>query len=431
MSVERSAVFEDSMYIADAWETVPVGRDVPKVVTVPVIGTFGRSDDMLLFADEPPVTVTVTCAIEAGPEDVRGVVLAGDGGTGQIDIVEGEVGTVRDVPYDGGIADGGGELLVVCWYAVDAGDVAPEAVTGTRVRIELLVLILISATALPEPMDETCVAEIEELLNATGEALVGITVVSLNDVGGVDVVSIVVDTPLLVSSLVMRVIAVRLDGCSVIVLETSAANVAVALMLTLDGSGSEAEMLLNAAMGKLVDAGNEELSAAEAGFIAGVVDVGIGPILLVCESGSSVGPVSWEAVELATVDTAVVSEEASPLANPPAGDGEAERLVTVTRPVVNIEVLTLAWEDASSVVIWLRTLLEVVADGVGNVERGDGERIVPLSLAEDSVVVDSETADDEVTALQMTLTIASPSKPAASNVLGSKPAQVCASRVLC
>ncbi len=58
--------------------------------------------------------VMVTCAKAAMPNEARGVVLAGGGGTGKSDIVEGEGGIVRDVLSDGGIADGGGELLVVC-----------------------------------------------------------------------------------------------------------------------------------------------------------------------------------------------------------------------------------------------------------------------------------------------------------------------------
>ncbi len=375
--------------------------------------------------------MTVTCAIEAGPEDVKGVVLAGDGGTGKNDIVEGEGGTARDVPSDSGIAGGGGELLVVSWYAVDAGDVAPEAVTGTRVRIELLVLLLLSATALPDPIGETSVAEIGMLLSATGEALMGVNEVPLSDPGGVDVVSIVVDMSLLVGPSMVGVTAVRVDGCSVVVLGTPAVNVVVVLISTLDGSGTETEKLPNAAMGKLVDAENVVLSAAEAESVAGVVDVEIGLILLVCGPDNSVEPVPLEAVELATVDKAVVSGKASLLVDPGAGDGEAERLVTVTRPVVNIEVLTLPWVDASSVVIWLETLIEVLANGTGGVEVEDEKLLVTLAPAESGVVADSGTAEDEVVAVQMTLTIASPSRPAASNVLGSKPAQVCASRVLC
>jgi len=73
----------------------------------------------------------------------------------------------------------------------------------------------------------------------------------------------------------------------------------------------------------------------------------------------------------------------------------------------------------------------VLGDEFAGGEEVDGDRLMLLIPAENGVVADGRTADDEVAALQMTLTMASPSRPAASNVLGSNPAQVCASRVLC
>jgi len=48
------------------------------------------------------------------PDEVRGVVLGSDEGAGRSEIVEGECGTARDVLTDGGIAEDGGEKLLVC-----------------------------------------------------------------------------------------------------------------------------------------------------------------------------------------------------------------------------------------------------------------------------------------------------------------------------
>ncbi len=298
-------------------------------------------------------------------------------------------------------------------------------------RIELLVLLLLSATALPDHIGDTSVAEFETSLDATGEALMGVNEVLLSDPGGIDAVSNVADVSLLVGSFVVGVTVVRLDGCSVVALDTSAGDVVVVLMLTVDGSGTETEKLPNAAMGKLFEAEKVVLEAAGAESVDGVVEIGIELIPLVCEPGSSVETVSLEAVELATIDTAVVSGEASLLTDPGAGDGEAERLVMVTRPVVNTEVLPGAWEDASAALVWLEPPLEVLADGNGGVEEDNVKLLAPLATAGTGVNADNGTADEEVAALQMTLTITSPSRPAASNVLGSKPAQVCASRLLC
>jgi len=214
--------------------------------------------------------------------------------------------------------------------------VAPKADTG---EAELLALLLLCATALPEPRGGASVAEIETLLNVIGEALVGVKEVALSDPGSIDVVSIVAEMSLLVVSFVVRVTVAKLDGCSVVVLETSVTNVVVALTLTLDGIASETEKLPNAAKGKLVEAEDVVLSAAKAEPVTEAVGVEIELILLVCVPGSSV---SLKAAELATIEATVVPGETALLAIPDSGVGEAERLVTATRPVVDIGILPLA-----------------------------------------------------------------------------------------
>ncbi len=50
VSVELSTAAVGSMYIGAACEMVSVGDHVPSVVTVPVIGTFAMSDEVMLSA---------------------------------------------------------------------------------------------------------------------------------------------------------------------------------------------------------------------------------------------------------------------------------------------------------------------------------------------------------------------------------------------
>lgn len=50
VSVEPSKVSADLLYSGAACGTVSVGADVPRVVTVPVIGTSAMFDDILLSA---------------------------------------------------------------------------------------------------------------------------------------------------------------------------------------------------------------------------------------------------------------------------------------------------------------------------------------------------------------------------------------------